>query len=155
MLAASTPHLPCVSACPATHEAGYGDPSSSVLTADCLFQGPTVRLALQDPTEVITKYGADALRLYLINSPVVRAETLRFKEDGVFAVIKEVFLPWYNAYRRGPASASSPPVCGSCRNSTASRPGNRLSAAFGPFGTVSAVVHAVETGHPVQVPCAC
>jgi hypothetical protein len=49
--------------------------------------------------EVIDKYGADALRLYLINSPVVRAETLRFKEEGVFGVVKDVFLPWYNAYR--------------------------------------------------------
>jgi isoleucyl-tRNA synthetase len=48
---------------------------------------------------VIDKYGADALRLYLINSPVVRAETLRFKEEGVFGVVKDVFLPWYNAYR--------------------------------------------------------
>ena len=26
-------------------------------------------------------------------------ETLRFKEEGVFAVVKDVFLPWYNAYR--------------------------------------------------------
>jgi len=48
---------------------------------------------------VVDKYGADALRLYLINSPVVRAETLRFKEEGVRGVIKDVFLPWYNAYR--------------------------------------------------------
>lgn len=30
-----------------------------------------------DPLEVVNKYGADALRLYLINSPVVRAENLR------------------------------------------------------------------------------
>jgi isoleucyl-tRNA synthetase len=52
-----------------------------------------------DPMEVVGKYGADALRLYLINSPVVRAETLRFKEDGVLGVVREVFLPWYNAYR--------------------------------------------------------
>lgn len=52
-----------------------------------------------DPMEVVHKYGADALRLYLINSPVVRAETLRFKEEGVHAVVREVFLPWYNAYR--------------------------------------------------------
>lgn len=43
--------------------------------------------------------GADALRLYLINSPVVRAENLRFKEDGVRDIIKDVFLPWYNAFR--------------------------------------------------------
>ncbi|KAI4305042.1 hypothetical protein L6164_028432 [Bauhinia variegata] len=51
------------------------------------------------PTEVIDDYGADALRLYLINSPVVRAEPLRFKKDGVYGVVRDVFLPWYNAYR--------------------------------------------------------
>lgn len=56
-------------------------------------------IAMQDPTEVLDEYGADALRLYLINSPVVRGETLRFKKEGVFAVVKDVFLPWYNAYR--------------------------------------------------------
>ncbi|CAH2312369.1 isoleucine--tRNA ligase, cytoplasmic isoform X1 [Pelobates cultripes] len=52
-----------------------------------------------DPMNVIHNYGADALRLYLINSPVVRAENLRFKEEGVRDVLKDVFLPWYNAYR--------------------------------------------------------
>jgi len=52
-----------------------------------------------DPSEILDEYGADALRLYLINSPVVRAEPLKFKKEGVFAVIKEVFLPWYNAFR--------------------------------------------------------
>ncbi|XP_065205689.1 isoleucine--tRNA ligase, cytoplasmic [Planococcus citri] len=52
-----------------------------------------------DPMEIVGKYGADALRLYLINSPVVRAENLRFKEEGVRDVLKDVFLPWYNAYR--------------------------------------------------------
>lgn len=45
------------------------------------------------------QYGADALRLYLINSPVVRAEPLKFVEAGVSDVIKDVFLRWYNAYR--------------------------------------------------------
>nr|NVI69379.1 Isoleucyl-tRNA synthetase [Cucujiformia] len=48
-----------------------------------------------DPMEVVHKYGADALRLYLISSPVVRAENLRFKEEGVRDIIKDVFLPWY------------------------------------------------------------
>lgn len=52
-----------------------------------------------DPLEVVSKYGADALRLYLINSPVVRAENLRFKEEGVRDILKDVFLPWYNAFR--------------------------------------------------------
>jgi isoleucyl-tRNA synthetase len=37
--------------------------------------------------------------MYLINSPVVRAESLRFKEEGVRDIVKDVFLPWYNAYR--------------------------------------------------------
>nr|NVI69489.1 Isoleucyl-tRNA synthetase [Cucujiformia] len=48
-----------------------------------------------DPMEVVNKFGADALRLYLISSPVVRAENLRFKEEGVRDIIKDVFLPWY------------------------------------------------------------
>ncbi|NXK96077.1 SYIC protein, partial [Formicarius rufipectus] len=52
-----------------------------------------------DPMHIVNSYGADALRLYLINSPVVRAENLRFKEEGVRDVLKDVFLPWYNAYR--------------------------------------------------------
>ncbi|XP_064632700.1 isoleucine--tRNA ligase, cytoplasmic-like [Lineus longissimus] len=52
-----------------------------------------------DPMEVVHKFGADALRMYLINSPVVRAESLRFKEEGVRDIVKDVFLPWYNAYR--------------------------------------------------------
>jgi len=52
-----------------------------------------------DPTIVINKYGADALRMYLINSPVVRAEELKFKEAGVLGVVKEMFLPCYNAFR--------------------------------------------------------
>ncbi|ETN76085.1 isoleucine--tRNA ligase [Necator americanus] len=52
-----------------------------------------------DPMEVVQKYGADALRLYLINSPVVRGENLRFREEGVRDLLKDVFLPWFNAYR--------------------------------------------------------
>ena len=52
-----------------------------------------------DPMEIVHKFGADALRLYLVNSPAVRAENLRFKEEGVRDVVKDVFLPWYNAYR--------------------------------------------------------
>uniref|UniRef100_A0A915PQN9 Isoleucine--tRNA ligase, cytoplasmic n=1 Tax=Setaria digitata TaxID=48799 RepID=A0A915PQN9_9BILA len=52
-----------------------------------------------DPMEIIGKYGADALRIYLINSPVVRGENLRFREEGVKDVLKDVLLPWYNAYR--------------------------------------------------------
>ncbi|KAJ2451557.1 isoleucine--tRNA ligase [Coemansia sp. RSA 2336] len=52
-----------------------------------------------DPTLVLKKYGADPLRLYLINSPVVRAETLKFKEEGVKEIVSRVLLPWFNAFR--------------------------------------------------------
>ncbi|EGW30516.1 isoleucyl-tRNA synthetase [Spathaspora passalidarum NRRL Y-27907] len=52
-----------------------------------------------DPSIVLERYGADALRLYLINSPVLRAETLKFKEEGVREIISSVMLPWYNSYK--------------------------------------------------------
>ena len=51
-----------------------------------------------DPSLVIDKFGADALRAYLINSPVVRGEPLRFAEDGVKDVVRTVLLPLWNAY---------------------------------------------------------
>ncbi|KAK9386842.1 tRNA synthetases class I-domain-containing protein [Lipomyces mesembrius] len=52
-----------------------------------------------DPGLVIDRYGSDALRLYLINSPVIRAETLKFKEEGVKEVVSKVLLPWWNSYK--------------------------------------------------------
>ena len=52
-----------------------------------------------DPMLIANNYGADACRLYLCNSPVMRAEKLAFKEQGVQAIVRDVFLPWYNAYR--------------------------------------------------------
>ena len=52
-----------------------------------------------DPLSVAEEYGADAVRLYLCNSPVVRAESLQFAEGGVKGVVRGVFLPWFNAYR--------------------------------------------------------
>jgi len=74
------------------------------------------------PEEVIEKFGADALRLYLINSPVVRAEPMRFVKDeedrkqkdaqaradgkkplpaGIKTVeqtVRELMIPWWNSY---------------------------------------------------------
>ena len=52
-----------------------------------------------DPGLILEKYGADPLRLYMINSPVVRAESLRFKESGVKEVVAKVLLPLWNSYR--------------------------------------------------------
>lgn len=52
-----------------------------------------------DPSLVLDLYGADALRLYLINSPVVRAEPFRFKESGVKEIVAKVLLPLWNSYK--------------------------------------------------------
>lgn len=52
-----------------------------------------------DPTLLVNKYGADAVRLYLVNSPVVRGENLRFREEGVKEVLSTAFLPWLNSFR--------------------------------------------------------
>lgn len=51
-----------------------------------------------EPELLLRKYGADAVRLYMINSPVVRAETLKFKEDGVREIVSSVLIPWKNSF---------------------------------------------------------
>ncbi len=45
-----------------------------------------------DPMEVVEKYGADALRYYLLSSPVMRGEDLRFGERGVEEVSKKLLM---------------------------------------------------------------
>ena len=58
------------------------------------------RLGNYPPVDDILKlYGADATRLFLIDSPVVRAEPLKFREDGVKKVITDLFLPLCNAVK--------------------------------------------------------
>jgi len=42
-----------------------------------------------DPKEVVNKYGADAVRYYLLSSPIVHAEDLAFSERGVDEVVKK------------------------------------------------------------------
>lgn len=51
-----------------------------------------------DPTHLVETYGADSLRAYLINSPVVNAEPLRFAESGVREVVRTVLIPLQNAW---------------------------------------------------------
>ncbi|HEX3132969.1 MAG TPA: isoleucine--tRNA ligase [Planctomycetota bacterium] len=50
-----------------------------------------------DPHVVLDTYGADALRAYLIDSPVVRAEPLKFSEAGLKEIVRTVVLPYWNA----------------------------------------------------------
>ena len=49
------------------------------------------------PEVLIDKYGADALRLYLVNSRLMRGEEQRFDDDGVESMVRRVLLPWYSA----------------------------------------------------------
>ena len=37
--------------------------------------------------------------MYLVNSPVVRGDNPRFREDGVREVVSKVLLPWLNSFR--------------------------------------------------------
>jgi isoleucyl-tRNA synthetase len=51
-----------------------------------------------DPELVIQKYGADAIRLYLLGSPAVKAEDLRFSEKGVEHVLRQALIPFWNSF---------------------------------------------------------
>ena len=51
-----------------------------------------------DPRETIEKYGADAIRFYLMSGPIMRGEDMNFSETGIAESIKRVLLPLWNAY---------------------------------------------------------
>jgi isoleucyl-tRNA synthetase len=51
-----------------------------------------------DPSLLLEKYGADSLRYYLLTSPVMKAENLRFSEKGVDEVLKRFILTLWNTY---------------------------------------------------------
>ncbi|CCB89477.1 isoleucine--tRNA ligase [Simkania negevensis] len=51
-----------------------------------------------DPEIVFNKYGADAVRLYLLHSPAVQADDLRFSEKGVELVLRQFLIPLWNSY---------------------------------------------------------
>lgn len=49
-----------------------------------------------DPIELVNKYGADAVRYYMVSSPIVRGEDLSFSEKGVDEVYKKIILRLQN-----------------------------------------------------------
>lgn len=51
-----------------------------------------------DPELVMNKYGADAVRLYMLHSPVVQGDDLRFAERGVELVLRQFLIPLWNSY---------------------------------------------------------
>lgn len=51
-----------------------------------------------DPMDVISRYGADSVRMYMLSSNAVKADDLCFSEAGVELVLRQVILPVWNAY---------------------------------------------------------
>jgi len=51
-----------------------------------------------DPMELVDKFGADALRFYLLSSPVMRAEDLNFSEKGVGEIYRKIIMRLSNVY---------------------------------------------------------
>ncbi len=51
-----------------------------------------------DPVDAINQFGADALRLFLMHSAVVKADDLRYSDDGVKEVLKSILIPLWNSY---------------------------------------------------------
>ncbi|MDR3311671.1 MAG: DUF5915 domain-containing protein, partial [Spirochaetaceae bacterium] len=51
-----------------------------------------------DPAEALDKFGADAIRLFLMHSPAVKADELKYSDEGVRDVIKTILLPLWNSY---------------------------------------------------------
>ena len=50
------------------------------------------------PDDLMEAHGADALRLHLINSGLVRAEEQRFRDRAVRDMVRRALLPWHNAW---------------------------------------------------------
>jgi len=50
-----------------------------------------------DPNELLDKVGADAVRLFMIDSAAVKGEELKFSETGVKNIVRTVLLPLWNA----------------------------------------------------------
>lgn len=51
-----------------------------------------------EPMTIVNRFGADAVRLYLLNSAAVNAEDLRFSERGVELTLRQVLIPFWNAF---------------------------------------------------------
>lgn len=52
-----------------------------------------------DPKELMRKYGGDALRIYLLGSPVMKGEDVNFSNDGVPEVVRGFLLILWNSYK--------------------------------------------------------
>lgn len=51
-----------------------------------------------DPNLVMEQFGADSLRMFLVNSSIVQAKNLKYSDDGVKEILKKTILPLWSAY---------------------------------------------------------
>lgn len=51
-----------------------------------------------DPRVTIEKYGADPIRFYMLNSPLLSGGDMDFKEEQILETVKGVMLPIWNTY---------------------------------------------------------
>ena len=51
-----------------------------------------------EPMEVIEEFGADSVRLYMLNSPATSADDLRFSKRGVELTLRQILIPLWNAF---------------------------------------------------------
>lgn len=51
-----------------------------------------------NPNTVVDEFGADALRLFLMHSAVVKADDLKYSDEGVRDVLKGILIPLWNSY---------------------------------------------------------
>jgi isoleucyl-tRNA synthetase len=76
-------------------------PARTILTTGLILDENGVKFSkklgnFKDPMPVLDQYGADVLRLYLLSSPAVRAEPLKFTEENIDQTKKQI-IPWINA----------------------------------------------------------
>ena len=69
-----------------------------VLAADGKKMSKSLSATTPIPRRSWTSFGADALRLFLMNSAVLRADDLCFTDEGVKDVLKGILIPLWNAY---------------------------------------------------------
>ena len=71
--------------------------SGLVLAADGKKMSKSLR-NYTDPMMVVNQFGADALRVFLMHSAAVKADDLRYSDEGVREVLKSIIIPLWNSY---------------------------------------------------------